>query len=180
MEKGYKILLPGRGKPSNKPLPPPSPSQQTLQDGDTLLALTVVTPSGHTTESTESLTHTPETSKAGDTSTSTSASIRPAAAAEWATRRDTGTLLPLALQVWKPRLQPSLPHPPFHPSAQGGRKLNCNVRAGRSAPPGEGSSPQCLAPASLSLLYSPSLLGAGKNTSSVHPNLRSIKPQKAT
>lgn len=55
------------GGPSHKPPPPPGRSQQMLQDGDTLLALTVVTLNGDTTESTKSLTHTPKTSRAGDT-----------------------------------------------------------------------------------------------------------------
>lgn len=55
------------------------------------------------------------------------------------------------------------------------------LRAGKSVPLGEGCSPQCLAPASRSLLCSPHWLGWwGEKTSSVHPNTRSIKPQKAT
>lgn len=66
-ERGYGKLLPGEGMPSHKPPPLLGPSQQTLQDGDTLLAHTVVTPSRDTTESTESLMHTPKMDRAGDT-----------------------------------------------------------------------------------------------------------------
>lgn len=66
-ERGYEKPLPGEGMPSHKPPPLLGPSQQMLQDGDTLLARTVVTPSRDTTESTESLTRIPKTSRMGDT-----------------------------------------------------------------------------------------------------------------
>lgn len=131
MERGHETVLPGWGCSSHKPPPPPGPSSAMLQHGDTLLALTLVTPSGDTTESTVSLMNKQNEQETPATITPTNVCT----ADKWATRRGCGD--PTAPHSSSMETQATtLPHrhPALHHSAQDGRKLNCNVRAlvGRS------------------------------------------------
>lgn len=76
-----------------------------LQHGDTLLALTLVTPSGDTTESTDSLMNKPKMSRRHQPPSP------PQMFALQTSRQqggDVGTPLSLTPPAWKPKLQPFL------------------------------------------------------------------------